>query len=415
MTPRLLLITALLSTGCHVGKLLGGSAACTSDANCPTGQVCCAGACSDDCSSSEAAVVTVTLTTDYVPGYDFDAARVTLENDERVVAFTPVSLVLGGRAIAQFTGVAFSDHTLEAALTRNGIDVAAQSATLAIKGDTTHDVVLPRNGPQSCTSVSDCEQHGCTIAVCSKGVCLDQRNDASCADTERCVEDCVAQNRECEVDADCDDGASCTTETCVDGRCNVTPGACSVGSCEPDALAVDAATGCTTTLCTGRPAGFVCRASAGICDVAEVCDGVSDTCPDDGFRPTSLVCREATTACDVAELCDGVSAACPVDRVQPATTVCHPSLGACDPAESCDGTSTVCPVDAKSPNGTVITPISTCAYSGCNGGNTPVVIQQNQGAYCTETPCGYCKNGSCLDSCAESPNTYCSGDVCETF
>ncbi|MFO0761026.1 MAG: hypothetical protein U0359_31400 [Byssovorax sp.] len=40
-------------------------------------------------------------------------------------------------------------------------------------------------------------------------------------------------------------------------------------------------------------AGTVCRASAGVCDVVESCDGASNNCPADGFLPASSVCRAA--------------------------------------------------------------------------------------------------------------------------
>ena len=37
--------------------------------------------------------------------------------------------------------------------------------------------------------------------------------------------------------------------------------------------------------------GTICRASAGICDVQEICNGVANSCPADGFASTSVVCR----------------------------------------------------------------------------------------------------------------------------
>ena len=39
------------------------------------------------------------------------------------------------------------------------------------------------------------------------------------------------------------------------------------------------------------PTTVTCRASAGICDVAETCDGTGAACPGDGFAATSVVCR----------------------------------------------------------------------------------------------------------------------------
>jgi hypothetical protein len=37
--------------------------------------------------------------------------------------------------------------------------------------------------------------------------------------------------------------------------------------------------------CQVQTKGFVCRNTKGICDIAETCDGVSASCPDDRFVP----------------------------------------------------------------------------------------------------------------------------------
>jgi hypothetical protein len=67
--------------------------------------------------------------------------------------------------------------------------------------------------------------------------------------------------------------------------------------------------------------GFECRASAGICDVAETCDGVGTTCPTDVFAPNTTVCRASTGGCDTAESCTGTGATCPADVVGGPVTV----------------------------------------------------------------------------------------------
>jgi hypothetical protein len=60
-------------------------------------------------------------------------------------------------------------------------------------------------------------------------------------------------------------------------------------------------------------AGAVCRAGAGVCDVAETCTGASTACPADAFVPASTVCRSSSGVCDPAESCTGSSATCPAD------------------------------------------------------------------------------------------------------
>src|SRR5207247_2475970 len=86
-----------------------------------------------------------------------------------------------------------------------------------------------------------------------------------------------------------DDGNPCTIDTC-DGA----------GVCQHP----------------GGNAGTVCRPAAGICDVAESCNGIDAACPADAFAPASTVCRAAAGICDVAETCTGSAAECPARPVQ---------------------------------------------------------------------------------------------------
>jgi fibronectin type 3 domain-containing protein len=117
------------------------------------------------------------------------------------------------------------------------------------------------------------------------------------------------------------------------GLCDVEESCDGVSAdCPPDKLAV---------------AGTLCRAAAGDCDIEETCTGASVACPADGFKLTGTVCRAVKGPCDVAESCTGTSALCPIDSVAPATTVCRASTDGnkCDPAENCTGSSASCPAD----------------------------------------------------------------------
>ena len=97
--------------------------------------------------------------------------------------------------------------------------------------------------------------------------------------------------------------------------------------------------------CEGKPAGAVCRAANGACDIQETCDGKSNICPADTFQPATKVCRAAAGVCDVQETCTGKSRACPGNGFWPATKICRPSSGACDPMEKCTGKGSACPAD----------------------------------------------------------------------
>src|SRR5881392_2818485 len=50
---------------------------------------------------------------------------------------------------------------------------------------------------------------------------------------------------------------------------------------------------CCSASCTIEPAGTVCRPAAGVCDVAETCNGASPTCPADVFVSAATQCRAA--------------------------------------------------------------------------------------------------------------------------
>src|SRR5262249_34062793 len=131
-----------------------------------------------------------------------------------------------------------------------------------------------------------------------------------------------------------DDGLSCTTDVCQSGSCThaLQANTCAIAgvcytfgafnpsadcqSCQPatstsswTAVAIgqsgpDDGLVCTTDICTKHGnnvtcdhnpgnAGTVCRAAAGVCDVAETCTGSSSACPSDGYASASTVCRAA--------------------------------------------------------------------------------------------------------------------------
>jgi hypothetical protein len=73
-----------------------------------------------------------------------------------------------------------------------------------------------------------------------------------------------------------------------------------------------------------------CRASTGVCDPAEKCDGTHGACPADVISGTSTVCGTTTGACDVAATCTGASANCPANvTVTDGTTPCTGGIGCC--------------------------------------------------------------------------------------
>src|SRR4029077_1696333 len=90
-----------------------------------------------------------------------------------------------------------------------------------------------------------------------------------------------------------------------------------------------------------EPSTTECRSAAGECDVAEFCPGGSATCPADAKVPNGTACTDDGNVC-TTDLCDGVDDACQ-HAAGNAGTLCRSSAGVCDLAESCDGTSPTCP------------------------------------------------------------------------
>jgi hypothetical protein len=74
-----------------------------------------------------------------------------------------------------------------------------------------------------------------------------------------------------------------------------------------------------TTVQVCATPGVQCRASAGVCDPAELCTE-DFLCPADLLSPATTECRASGGICDVAESCTGTTAACPDENRVAATT-----------------------------------------------------------------------------------------------
>lgn len=197
---------------------------------------------------------------------------------------------------------------------------------------------------------------------------------------------------QCRNNADCDDKNACTVDSC-DGSA-AAPGACRY---QPAA------------------AGTVCRPAESMCDVAEVCNGVSTQCPIDGVAMASVVCRMANGTCDIAETCTGVSPACPMDSFLPATTKCRAAVARCDADEMCSGTSGECPPDEVLEGGaTCRTAKSECdVVERCNGKSVqcPIDAFATNGISCRAK--ADCDGGSVCAAglCSTKSSCACARDI----
>ncbi len=228
----------------------------------------------------------------------------------------------------------------------------------------------------------------CTMDVCDGyGTCVLKENNCECLHA-----------------SDCPPPATCIDTSCPNGLCqeSIQSGFCFIeGECYPDG-AIDplnqckmcvayanpttwtpvlAGTSCTDSptptgpcsgqdvcdgygMCADRYLGSaqICRASAGICDSKEYCDGTMDACPPDKFKSPDTTCRHSTGACDPKETCTGSSAECPVDEIASQGTICRESAGPCDVDDVCDGYNSDCSEDEKKPQGYVCR----LAYTACD-------------------------------------------------
>jgi len=207
----------------------------------------------------------------------------------------------------------------------------------------------PCSDGSACTTNDQCVSGACVPGTPVDCKALDQCHAVGICDpsTGHC------SNPPKDDNTPCDDANACTqTDVCLEGVCS---GSNPVPCPAPDLCQNPGVCDEHTGACqyTNKDAGTLCRPAAGLCDVAEVCDGTVGRCPDDQFAPPATECRPAADLCDVAEVCDGRGAACPDDQFAPPTTECRPSAGACDVPERCSGTSSACPSDTKLPAGTV--------------------------------------------------------------
>ncbi|MCK6545423.1 IPT/TIG domain-containing protein [Myxococcota bacterium] len=124
---------------------------------------------------------------------------------------------------------------------------------------------------------------------------------------------------------------------------------------------------CCSSVCALDPATTVCRASAGSCDLAEQCTGISAGCPSD--VKSTAVCRPVANACDAAaELCTGSTDTCPADAARDCsylTSACATAF--CDPVTGCGSTA----INENGPcnDNNPATVIDVCYLGACVAGN----------------------------------------------
>jgi MYXO-CTERM domain-containing protein len=279
-------------------------------------------------------------------------------------------------------------------------------------------VVAPRqctvldNQGAACTLDSECSTGQCVDGVCCDLPCggNNPTDCQACDSTGTCGAApastvCRAAANECDQEETCDGTSACPS----DGArvAGTTCGAAPSGLCDvPDTCS--GGTGATATcLSNVAMAGTSCRASAGACDIAEACTGLSAECPVDTFVQAGTQCRASAGVCDVAEACAGNAAACPPNAFVASGTVCRLPAGECDVAEACTGNTAPCPVDGFAPEGSVCTDANACTSGdlcSSSGSCTP-----GAGVTCDDD--NECTHDSCFPATGCSYRTR-SGELC---
>jgi len=137
--------------------------------------------------------------------------------------------------------------------------------------------------------------------------------------------------------------------------------------------------------------GTECRPVFGDCDAAEVCDGVSQFCPQDSFLPDTVECRAQNGPCDVAEFCTGTNSVCPGDAIQQEGYICEYDKGQCEANDICDGKTKICnekyaPLSTSCDNGIFCDGSDHCDGNGACTNLGPSIICDDQDQ-CTIDTC----------------------------
>ncbi|HYD49385.1 MAG TPA: DUF1565 domain-containing protein, partial [Terriglobales bacterium] len=209
----------------------------------------------------------------------------------------------------------------------------------------------------------------------------------------------------------CEDGNECTeNDQCVAGTCggsNVASGA----SCDDDNICTTGDS-CEAGVCAGSPGnpGVICRASEFTCDAAEICDGVGAACPPDELAANGTACDDQDI-CSVGDVCsDGVCSG----SAGNAGVTCRAPLYACDAAEVCDGVTDSCPADAELPDGSSCNDGELCSVDDvCNNGFCQG-MPGNAGTVCHDSIFGCDAPATCngVDPFCFSSTLQPAGTVC---
>ena len=252
---------------------------------------------------------------------------------------------------------------------------------------------------------------------------------------------CGAQSGTCQIDGDCNDNNTCTTDTCVAGTCVFTPiagcsntgcasaadcndnNACTTDTCVANACVHTAVPGCGNTNCTGAADcndGNACTTDtcvAGSCVHTAVpgCGGtgcVANSDCNDGNTCTTDACQNGSCVHTAIPGCGGTGCVADSD--------CNDG-NACT-NDHCDVTTHACIFSAAA-NGTACDDGNVCTVNDvCQGGACIGTLNPNCGGACSNGstqacytgPAGTSGIGAChagIQTCSAGAWGACTGEV----
>lgn len=261
------------------------------------------------------------------------------------------------------------------------------------------------SGGGACTIDADCDDgFSCTTDRCSAAMCAHTATNAACDNgmycdgTERCDPPNGDATTGCAMGAGpCDDAVSCTVDACDEATDSCTS--------TPDDTSCDDGAFCTGTESCDPANGDPltgCAAGSGPCNDAigcttDSCNEMADTCAN---TPDNTVCNDSAY-CNGTELCDPPNG----DPMSGCTTGTSPCSDAIDcTTDTCDEMGDTCMhtpdnalcVDTAFCNGTeTCDPLLGDPLTGCLGGTSPC----DDGGPCTVD---VCNEGT--DVCSHTPN-----------
>lgn len=270
-----------------------------------------------------------------------------------------------------------------------------------------------------CENVSDhakCDDGiACTSDVCTTANgCINTADDTACEEEELCDPDSDLADEstgckpkpQCSTDEDCDDDLYCNgVETCVNTLCQ--PG---------EAVDCSDTIGCTadacdeeTDSCTNEESNELCQ-DDDLCNGEEICDPDNENADENGcIEGESLICEDSVDctddSCVAATGCEFL----PNDSLCEGELICHAEQG-CINSE--------CTVDSDCNDNDVCTGTETCELGLCVDG-TPLDCEANLSGYNDSVTCN--ATSGCQYSC-DAEYFDCNGDLgttdnngCETF